>query len=436
MSQTSLNRILPGFWRTIAWALLGCSLLALVIFVCFQLHTRLGIVALLCLLTVVILSLQGRFFVALFCSVLATFGLDYFFTQPVFSLAVTRPEDIAALLTFLAIGSVVRALGSKLRKSCWALARENTERKRAEEAWSEAQAELAHVTRVATLGELAGSIAHEVNQPVTAIINNANTCLALLPGETSQLEDVRQGLSDIISEADRASAVIERIRGLIKKSPPQKNRLDLNETIGVVIALARGELQRNEVLLRTKLADDLPLVVGDRIQLQQVILNLIINAIEAMSGVSDGQRELSISSEEVIGMPGEPEEGRLADAAGLAAERRPVRHSLGDPATVGPNAGLSNVILRTHGEAGTPNGPASWFQWRIQVQGWIQRIWVVSLTRSTLQSLKAWGWACRSAVLLLKLIKGGYGRRQMCQKALCFNSPCRLLMTTRLRFVW
>ena len=122
MSQTSLNRILPGFWRTIAWALLGCSLLALVIFVCFQLHTRLGIVGLLCLLTVVILSLQGRFFVALFCSVLATFGLDYFFTQPVFSLAVTRPEDIAALLTFLTIALVVSALGCKLRKSYWALA--------------------------------------------------------------------------------------------------------------------------------------------------------------------------------------------------------------------------------------------------------------------------------------------------------------------------
>src|SRR5271165_323870 len=96
---------------------LGCIVLALVIFVCVQLHTRLAIVALLCLLTIVVISLQGRFFVALLCSVLATLGLDYFFTQPVFSLVVTRPDDIAALFTFLTIALVVSALGSKVRKS-------------------------------------------------------------------------------------------------------------------------------------------------------------------------------------------------------------------------------------------------------------------------------------------------------------------------------
>jgi predicted ATPase/signal transduction histidine kinase len=185
-----------------------------------------------------------------------------------------------------------------------------TESKRAEQQQREAQAQLAHVTRVVTLGELAGSIAHEVNQPLTAIINNADACLALLPGEISKLEDVREALSDIISDADRASAVLARIRGLIKKSPPQKSRLDLNETIGGVIALTRGQLDRNEVLLRTKLPNDLPLIMGDRIQLQQVILNLVINGIEAMSGMSDAPRELSVSSEKVIGMPGEPGQTR------------------------------------------------------------------------------------------------------------------------------
>jgi signal transduction histidine kinase len=287
------------FWRSIASFLLGCIGLALVTFVCVQLHARLAIVALLYLLTIVVISLQGRFFVALLCSVLATLGLDYFFTQPVFSLAVTRPEDIAALFTFSTIALAVSALGFKVRKSYWELAQENTERKRAEEAWREAQAQLAHVTRVATLGELAGSIAHEVNQPLTAIINNAAACLALLPGEIGKLDEVREALSDIISDADRASAVLARIRGLIKKSPPQKSRLDLNETIGGVIALARGELDRNKVLLRTKLAYDLPPITGDRIHLQQVILNLVINGIEAMSGVSDGPRELWITSEKV-----------------------------------------------------------------------------------------------------------------------------------------
>jgi PAS domain S-box-containing protein len=182
-----------------------------------------------------------------------------------------------------------------------------TERKRAEEQQREAQAQLAHVTRVATLGELAGSIAHEVKQPLTAIINNADACLALLAGEISKLEDVREALSDIISDADRASSVIERIRGLIKKSPPQKSRLDLNETIGGVIALARGELDRHGVLLLTRLANDLPPILGDRIQLQQVLLNLIINAIEAMSGVTQGPRELQISSEKIAAVCSESE---------------------------------------------------------------------------------------------------------------------------------
>jgi C4-dicarboxylate-specific signal transduction histidine kinase len=277
-----LRRLLASS-ASIVSVLLGCTVLTLVIFVCVQLHTRLAIVALLCLLTIVVISLQGRLSVALICSVLAALGLDYFFMRPIFSLVVTRPEDIAALSTFSMIALIVSALGSKMRKSYFQLAREKTERIRAEEAWREAQAQLAHVTRVATLGELAGSIAHEVNQPLTAVINNAGACLTLLPGEISKLDDVRQALSDIISEADRASAVIARIRGLIKRSPPQKSRLDLSDTIVGVIALARGQLDQNEVLLRTRLDTDLPLIMGDRIQLQQVLLNLIINARRQMS---------------------------------------------------------------------------------------------------------------------------------------------------------
>ena len=234
-----------------------------------------------------------------------------------------------------------------------------TDHKRAEEAWREAQAQLAHVTRVATLGELAGSIAHEVNQPLTAIINNADACLALLPGEISKLDDVREALSDIISDADRASAVLARIRGLIKKSPPQKSRLDLNETIGGVIALARGVLDRNEVLLRTKLANDLPLIMGDRIQLQQVMLNLIINGIEAMSAASEGTRELWVSSEKVTAAPGESEQDGLGsnnfaspdtgdlevERAGNVERRTPnaKRCLLVSVADSGPGLDLNNV---------------------------------------------------------------------------------------------
>jgi signal transduction histidine kinase len=322
-------RRLQASWGSIVSALLGCTVLTLVIFVCVQLHTRLAIVALLCLLTIVVISLQGRFSVALICSVLAALGLDCFFMQPIFSLVVTRPEDIAALSTFSTIALIVSALGSRMRKSYFQLARESTERIRAEEAWREAQAQLAHVTRVATLGELAGSIAHEVNQPLTAVINNAGVCLTLLPGEISKFDDVREALSDIISEADRASAVIARIRGLIRRSPPQKSRLDLNETIVEVIALARCQLDQNEVLLRTRLDTDLPLIIGDRIQLQQVLLNLIINAIEAMSGAGHGPRELWVSSEKQPTMPAE------SGADDFESERRFVRDDPTKPDEVG-----------------------------------------------------------------------------------------------------
>ncbi|HTD16988.1 MAG TPA: PAS domain S-box protein, partial [Chthoniobacterales bacterium] len=227
------------------------------------------------------------------------------------------------------------------------ISRDITDHKRAEEAWHEAQAELAHVTRVATLGELAGSIAHEVNQPLTAIINNADACLALLPGEISKLDDVREALSDIISDADRASAVLARIRGLIKKSPPQKSRLDLNETIAGVIALTRGQIDRNEVLLGTELANDLPLIIGDRIQLQQVMLNLIINSIEAMSGVSDGPRQLWISSEIVSASehitPIRRFAGEQARNRELGTRNSEPAHVLVSVADSGPGLDLNNV---------------------------------------------------------------------------------------------
>jgi C4-dicarboxylate-specific signal transduction histidine kinase len=169
-----------------------------------------------------------------------------------------------------------------------------TERKRAEEALHKAQAELAHVTRVATLGEMTASIAHEINQPLGAVVNNASACLRWLAA--SNQEEARQSAALIIADAHRASEIIGRIRALAKKSPPRKDWLDINETILEVTALARSEVQRNRISLETQLADDVPLILGDRIQLQQVILNLIINAVEAMNGVNEGPRELLVGS--------------------------------------------------------------------------------------------------------------------------------------------
>ena len=168
-----------------------------------------------------------------------------------------------------------------------------TERKRAEEAFRTAQIELAHVTRVATLGEMTASIAHEINQPLGALVNNAGACLGWLDAEN--LEEARNSVALMMDDAQRASEIITRIRALVKKAPPQKDWLDINQIIREVIGLGQSEVQRNHVALETQLSDDMPLVFADRIQLQQVMLNLMMNAIEAMTQVT-GPRELLISS--------------------------------------------------------------------------------------------------------------------------------------------
>ena len=168
------------------------------------------------------------------------------------------------------------------------------ERKRAEEALREAQAELGRVARLTTMGELTASIAHEINQPLGAVVNDATACVRWLAAQN--LEEARQSAAMVIEAAHRAAEIIGRIRALAQKAPPEKNWLDLNDTIRDVIALARSELQGHRVLLRPELRGDLPPILADRIQLQQVLLNLMMNAIEAMSGVGEGQRELVVRS--------------------------------------------------------------------------------------------------------------------------------------------
>ena len=171
-----------------------------------------------------------------------------------------------------------------------------TERKRAEEALRSAHAELAHAHRITTMGQLAASIAHEVNQPITATVTNAEAGLSWLAAQPPNLEQVRQSLDCIVNDGLRAGDVIGRIRAFVRKEPQQKVALDINTVIVEVIALTRIEIARNRVVVRTQLAEGLPTIEADRVQLQQVILNLIMNAIEAMSGMGDGERELSIST--------------------------------------------------------------------------------------------------------------------------------------------
>jgi PAS domain S-box-containing protein len=171
-----------------------------------------------------------------------------------------------------------------------------TDRKRVERAYAQVQMELAHANRVATMGQLSASIAHEISQPIGAVLSYANAASHWLDAQPPNLEEVRRDLGLITESGVLGCEVIDRIRALVKKAPPRKDRLEINEAILEVIALIRNEMANNGISVRTQLAETLPAIQGDRVQLQQVILNLLINAIEAMSGMSEGPRELLIST--------------------------------------------------------------------------------------------------------------------------------------------
>jgi len=171
------------------------------------------------------------------------------------------------------------------------------DRKRAEDALNKARAELAHVAQVTTLSTLTASIAHEVNQPLSGIVTNASTCLRMLDANPPNLEGARETARRTIRDGNRASEVITRLRGLFSRKSATFEPFDLNEAVEEVIALLLSELQRNRIVLRPDLAADLPAVLGDRIQVQQVILNLIRNGSDAMSAVDDRPRDLLITTE-------------------------------------------------------------------------------------------------------------------------------------------
>src|SRR4029077_18066216 len=183
------------------------------------------------------------------------------------------------------------------------LQQENIERKRAEDelrrseaSLREAQSELARVTRLTTMGEMAASIAHEVNQPLAGVVTNANASLRWLAGDSPNLAEAREAIRRILRDGNRAGVVTQRIRALFTKTHTAE-RLDINETIGEVVVLTESHMQRERITLETQLAANLPPIMGDRVQLQQVVLNLILNGMEAMSIVQDRPRELVIRTQ-------------------------------------------------------------------------------------------------------------------------------------------
>jgi PAS domain S-box-containing protein len=248
-----------------------------------------------------------------------------------------------------------------------------TERKQAEEALRRAQAELAHVTRVMTVGELAASIAHEVNQPLTGVITNGNACLRWLGRTPPDLDEAQEAVRRMIRDGSRASEVMARIRTLLRKAEPQKTRLAINDVIEEVIALAESEVRRNRVLLKTDLAADFPPVLADRIQLQQVLLNLTLNGMEAMRTVTDRSRELIIRSQKE-----ETDAIRVAvQDAGVGIDPQDLERIFTafvttKPEGLGMGLAISRSIIEAHGGRlwATPNaGPGATFQFTLPISG-------------------------------------------------------------------
>jgi PAS domain S-box-containing protein len=238
--------------------------------------------------------------------------------------------------------------------------RDISDRRQIQEALRKTQAELTRVSRLTTLGQLAASIAHEVKQPIGAVVADAQAAQGFLSRRPPALEEAREALDGILAASHRVGEVVDRIRALTKKGPSRNDRLNINEAIREVIELTRVEVVKNCVSGRTELADALPLIQGDRVELQQVILNLIINAIEAMSGMSgndDGSRELIVVPAKQI---------------------------------------LATCSSRCE----------------IRVRDWRQRLSSISLTPSTRRSPTAWAWACRSAIPLSKRTAEDCGPRR------------------------
>ena len=249
---------------------------------------------------------------------------------------------------------------------------DTTERKRSEEALREAQAELARVARATTMGELTASIAHEVNQPLAAVVTNANACLRWLAAETPDLDEARAAAQRIVRNGNRASDVIARIRGFLKKGEPITVQLGVNDVVREIIMLTQGEVLRRDASLLTELADGLPAVSADRVQLQQLLLNLMMNALDAMSAVTDRPRVLRIRTstyESAVILVAFRDSGVGLNPEQM--ERLFEAFYTTKPEGMGMGLSISRSIVEMHGGRlwATPNdGPGATFQFTLPIE--------------------------------------------------------------------
>ncbi len=240
------------------------------------------------LLAVTVSSLFGGLGPGLFSVALSALAFDYFFLWRTFPPA-RESATFLRFAVFLVAALLITGLMEMKR-------RVEESRNRTEEALRQAHADLAHVNRVTAMGELTASLAHEVNQPIAAAITDANTCLRWLKRDLPDVEEACDAASRVVKDATRAAEIISRIRQLFQKGAPQRELVDINEVIREMIVLLRSEATRYSISVQTDLPPDLPQIMGDRVQLQQVLMNLIMNGIDAMKDV-DGTRELIVNSQ-------------------------------------------------------------------------------------------------------------------------------------------
>src|SRR6516165_2093992 len=272
--------------------------------------------------SVMLSSWYGGLWPGLVAALLSVVALDYYFMPPLYTFGFgveEAPDTIAFVATAFFISWLngnqrrakeslrqardeldarVRERTAELKRANEQLRSEIIERETAQDGLTKAQAQIARIARITTMGELTASIAHELNQPLGSIVMSGDACLHWLTAKPPNLKEVRQAVEAIIQDGTRASAVLVRTRGLLRRGERLRERLDINDVVREVIALLDGELRRNGVSLGTNLPEGLPSVVVDRVLLQQVILNLMMNAIEAVRAISDRTRVLRIRTEE------------------------------------------------------------------------------------------------------------------------------------------
>jgi C4-dicarboxylate-specific signal transduction histidine kinase len=271
---------------------------------------------------VMLSSWYGGLWSGVFAGLLSVVALDYFFIPPLYALGI-GPEDAVDMITFVATALFISWLNSEQNRAKESIRRardeldarvkertadlkmanqqlqsEIAEREAAENRLFEAQNEIARIARITTMGELVASIAHEVNQPLGSIVMSGDSCLRWLEAKPPNLDEAHQAVEAIIRDGTRASNVLVRTRKLLRRGERLRESLDINEVIREVLSLSDGELRRNGISMRIEMQENLPPATIDRVLLQQVLLNLIMNAMDAMRTISDRTRVLSIRTEE------------------------------------------------------------------------------------------------------------------------------------------